>query len=317
MIRPLPPSHLPAVPPALPRLTQAQAPLTHHVEVVNERGETEQVQIPAERPLTIYVDKRELVTLMTLGAQPELLVLGYLRNQRLVESVFDIESITVDWEVHAAAVRTRHGIARIEERTASKVVTTGCGQGSVFGGLMDEVDRIALPDAQLTQAQLYGIVNAIRLKESTYKSAGSVHGCALFQGEALLTFVEDVGRHNAIDTIAGWMWINPETAAADGVASDNASAMPMSGSDKVFYTTGRLTSEMVIKSAQMGVPIVVSRSGMTQMGHAVAQQLGLCAIGRATNRRFVCYSGAHRLVLQPELAVVPSAMGVDASRGIQ
>ncbi|WP_199865903.1 formate dehydrogenase accessory sulfurtransferase FdhD [Acidovorax sp. GW101-3H11] len=290
----------------LPRLTQAQAPLTHHVEVVNERGETEQVQIPAERPLTIYVDKRELVTLMTLGAQPELLVLGYLRNQRLVESVFDIESITVDWEVHAAAVRTRHGIARIEERTASKVVTTGCGQGSVFGGLMDEVDRIALPDAQLTQAQLYGIVNAIRLKESTYKSAGSVHGCALFQGEELLTFVEDVGRHNAIDTIAGWMWMNPEAAAADGVASDNASAAPMSGTDKVFYTTGRLTSEMVIKSAQMGVPIVVSRSGMTQMGHAVAQQLGLCAIGRATNRRFVCYSGAHRLVLQPELAVVPA-----------
>jgi len=292
--------------PVLPRLTQAQAPLTHHVEVVNERGETEQVQIPAERPLTIYVDKRELVTLMTLGAQPELLVLGYLRNQRLVESVFDIESITVDWEVHAAAVRTRHGIARIEERTASKVVTTGCGQGSVFGGLMDEVDRIALPDAQLTQAQLYGIVNAIRLKESTYKSAGSVHGCALFQGEELLTFVEDVGRHNAIDTIAGWMWMNPETAAVDGVVPGNTSTTPMSGADKVFYTTGRLTSEMVIKSAQMGVPIVVSRSGMTQMGHAVAQQLGLCAIGRATNRRFVCYSGAHRLVLQPELAVVPA-----------
>jgi len=292
--------------PVLPRLTQAQAPLTHHVEVVNERGETEQVQIPAERPLTIYVDKRELVTLMTLGAQPELLVLGYLRNQRLVESVFDIESITVDWEVHAAAVRTRHGIARIEERTASKVITTGCGQGSVFGGLMDEVDRIALPDAQLTQAQLYGIVNAIRLKESTYKSAGSVHGCALFQGEELLTFVEDVGRHNAIDTIAGWMWMNPETAAVDGVVPGNTSTTPMSGADKVFYTTGRLTSEMVIKSAQMGVPIVVSRSGMTQMGHAVAQQLGLCAIGRATNRRFVCYSGAHRLVLQPELAVVPA-----------
>ena len=293
----------------LPRLTQAQALLTHHVEVVNERGEAEQVQIPAERPLPIYVDKRELVTLMTLGAQPELLVLGYLRNQRLIESVFDIESITVDWEVNAAAVHTRHGIARIEERTASKVVTTGCGQGSVFGGLMDEVDRIALPDAQLTQAQLYGIVNAIRLKESTYKSAGSVHGCALFQGEELLTFVEDVGRHNAIDTIAGWMWMNPETAAADGVAADNAPATPtpMSGADKVFYTTGRLTSEMVIKSAQMGVPIVVSRSGMTQMGHAVAQQLGLCAIGRATNRRFVCYSGAQRLVLQPELAVAPAA----------
>lgn len=290
--------------PALPRLTQSQAPLTHAVEVVNERGETEQVQIPAERPLTVYVDRRELVTLMTLGAHPELLVLGYLRNQRLVESVFDIESITVDWEVNAAAVYTRNGIARIEERTASKVVTTGCGQGSVFGGLMDEVDRIELPQAQLTQAQLYGLVNAIRLKETTYKSAGSVHGCALFRGEEMLTFVEDVGRHNAIDTIAGWMWMNPDTRGAATIANGSPTepSPAMTGADKVFYTTGRLTSEMVIKSAQMGIPIVVSRSGMTQMGHAVAQQLGLCAIGRATNRRFVCYTGAHRLVLQPELA---------------
>ncbi len=301
----LAPSH-PSQPWVLPRLTQAQAPLTQAVDVINERGETEQVHIPAERPLTVYVDRRELVTLMTLGAHPELLVLGYLRNQRLVDSVFDIESITVDWEVNAAAVRTRHGIARIEERTASKVVTTGCGQGSVFGGLMDEVDRIELPQAQLTQAQLYGLVNAIRLKETTYKSAGSVHGCALFRGEDMLVFVEDVGRHNAIDTIAGWMWMNPEaTSAAPSTQAgqtDTASFQPMGGADKVFYTTGRLTSEMVIKSAQMGVPIVVSRSGMTQMGHAVAQQLGLCAIGRATNRRFVCYAGAHRLVLQPELA---------------
>ena len=301
----LAPSH-PPQPLDLPRLTQAQAPLTQAVDVLNERGETEQVHIPAERALTVYVDRRELVTLMTLGAHPELLVLGYLRNQRLVDSVFDIESITVDWEVNAAAVRTRRGIARIEERTASKVVTTGCGQGSVFGGLMDEVDRIELPQAQLTQAQLYGLVNAIRLKETTYKSAGSVHGCALFRGEDMLVFVEDVGRHNAIDTIAGWMWMNPEaTSAAPSTQAgqtDTASFQPMGGADKVFYTTGRLTSEMVIKSAQMGVPIVVSRSGMTQMGHAVAQQLGLCAIGRATNRRFVCYAGAHRLVLQPELA---------------
>ena len=296
-------SHPASVVPTLPRLTQAQAPLTQSVEVVNERGEREQVQIPAERPLTIYVDKRELVTLMTLGAQPELLVLGYLRNQRLVQSVQDIESITVDWEVHAAAVKTRHGIARIEERTASKVVTTGCGQGSVFGGLMDEVDRIDLPAAQLTQAQLYGIVNAIRIKESTYKSAGSVHGCALFCGEELLIFVEDVGRHNAIDTIAGWMWMQPGAGDAG-----------LPGADKVFYTTGRLTSEMVIKSAQMGVPIVVSRSGMTQMGHALAQQLGLCAIGRATNRRFLCYSAPERLLLQPGLADAAVLPGPDQPR---
>lgn len=262
--------------------------MTREVSAINEFGQTDAISIPAERALTVYVDKRELVTLMTLGAQPELLVLGFLRNQRLVQSVQEVDSITVDWEVGAAAVKTRAGISDIEARTSKRVVTTGCGQGSVFGDLMADVDKLVLPQASLTQSQLYGIVNAIRLKESTYKSAGSVHGCALFRGEELLVFVEDVGRHNAIDTIAGWMWMQD--------------AHTMSGEDKVFYTTGRLTSEMVIKSAQMGVPIVVSRSGITQMGHEVAQRLGLCTIGRATNKRFLCYSGAHRFCFQPELA---------------
>jgi FdhD protein len=275
----------------LPHLTQARAPLVREVEVIDEHGERQSLHIPAERDLTLYVDRRELVTLMTLGAQPELLVLGWLRNQRLVRSPEEVESITVDWEVGAAAVKTREGIADVEERTARRVVTTGCGQGSVFGGLMDEVEAIRLPQAQLTQAQLYGLVNAIRLQESTYKSAGSVHGCALFRADEMLVFVEDVGRHNAIDTIAGWMWMH-------GV--DTAVAEPQR--PYVFYTTGRLTSEMVIKSAQMGVSIVVSRSGITQMGHQIAQQLGLCAIGRATNRHFFCYSMPQRLVMQPELA---------------
>ena len=274
-----------------PVLTAAQAPLTRSVTTVNEHGEAETISIPAERPLTVYVDRRELVTLMTLGAHPEWLVLGYLRNQRLVGTPDEVESVTVDWEVEAAAVKTREGIARIEERTARRVVTTGCGQGSVFGDLMGEVEALRLPDVRITQAQLYAIVNAIRLQESTYKSAGSVHGCALFRGEEMLLFVEDVGRHNAIDTIAGWMWLNGVESAAD------ADAAPL-----VFYTTGRLTSEMVIKSAQMGVAIVVSRSGMTQMGFEIAERLGLCAIGRATNKHFLCYSGRERLVLQPELA---------------
>ena len=274
--------------PHLPRLTQAQAALTCAITTVNQYGEQQQVAIPAERALTVFVDRRELVTLMTLGAHPELLVLGYLRNQRLVTSVYDIESITVDWEVGAAAVKTRHGISGIEEKTSKRVVTTGCGQGSVFGDLMGDIDGLVLPPASVTQAQLYGIVNAIRLQESTYKSAGSVHACALFLGQELLVFVEDVGRHNAIDTIAGWMWMRDR--------------LSMAGGDKVFYTTGRLTSEMVIKSAQMGVPVVVSRSGITQMGHEVAQRIGLCAIGRATNKHFLCYTGAQRLVLQPELA---------------
>ncbi|CAM5782289.1 formate dehydrogenase accessory sulfurtransferase FdhD [Rhizobacter fulvus] len=271
-----------------PRLTHAAAALTHEIEVLDEFGATRRVSIPAERALTVFVDKRELVTLMTLGAAPEFLVLGYLRNQRLVDSIADIDSITVDWDVNAAAVKTRAGIERFDEKTAKRVVTTGCGQGTVFGDLMGDLESIRLPSptdpaARLSQHALYGLLNAMRLQESTYKSAGSVHGCALFRQDELLMFVEDVGRHNAIDTIAGWMWLHDVT-----------------GADKIFYTTGRLTSEMVIKSAQMGVPIVVSRSGITQMGHELAQRLGLALFGRATNRHFICYSGFDRFDAQPE-----------------
>jgi len=285
----------------LPHLTQATAELTRPIDVVNEHGVGEQVFIPAERALTVYVDKREIVTLMTLGAHPELLVLGYLRNQRLVADVRDIESIMVDWEAGedgagVAAVLTRHGIADIAARTEKRVVTTGCGQGSVFGDLMGEIDNVRLPQAQISQARLYALLNAIRLQETTYKSAGSVHACALFNGETMQVFVEDVGRHNAIDTIAGWLWMQDIVA----------------GADAVFYTTGRLTSEMVIKSAQMGVAIVVSRSGITQMGYDVAKRLGLCTIGRATNRHFLCYTAPERLKLDPSLAVrgVHKAAGV-------
>ena len=292
---------------ALPFLTQACAPLTREIDTINEHGDRSTTSIPAERALTVYVDKRELVTLMTLGARPEWLVLGYLRNQRLLASLDEVESVTVDWDVGSAAVKTRSGIDRIEERTAHRVVTTGCGQGSVFGGLMDELETIALPEAMITQAQLYGILNAIRLQESTYKSAGSVHGCALFSGEEMLLFVEDVGRHNAIDTIAGWLWLqqDADSAAAPSRRQEQAGSgsSPAGGlAPPVFYTTGRLTSEMVIKSAQMGVPIVVSRSGITQMGLDIALRLGLCTIGRATNRHFLCYSAPERLRLQPELA---------------
>ena len=271
-----------------PRLSGASAALTHEISVLDEYGARRGIAIPAERPLTVFVDKRELVTLMTLGAAPELLVLGYLRNQRLVESAADIDSITVDWDVQTAAVKTRAGIDRFDERTAKRTVTTGCGQGTVFGDMMSDLQSVQLPatnqpSARLSQAVLYGLLNAMRLQESTYKSAGSVHGCALFLQDRLLTFVEDVGRHNAIDTIAGWMWMND-----------------VGGGDKIFYTTGRLTSEMVIKSAQMGVPIIVSRSGVTQMGHELAGQLGLALFGRATNRHFICYSGFDRFDSQPE-----------------
>ena len=282
------------VPALKPRLTQARAELTRQISVVNEFGETSQVHIPAERALTVYLDKKELVTLMTLGASPEYLVLGFLLNQRLIQSVDDIESVTVDWSLGesemgqpgVAAIKTRDGLSQAGPKTAARVVTTGCGQGSVFGDLVSNIDAIQLPaDAHMTQATLYALVNAIRIQETTYKSSGSVHGCALFKGAEMLMFVEDVGRHNAVDTIAGWMVMND-----------------VSGHDKVFYTTGRLTSEMVIKSAQMGVPIAVSRSGITQMGLEVAERVQLCAIGRATNKRFLCFSATHRLKWQAELA---------------
>ena len=279
-----------------PRLTNARAELTRQISVVNEFGERSQIHIPAERALTVYLDKKELVTLMTLGASPEYLVLGFLLNQRLIQSVDEIESITVDWTLGegelgqpgVAAIKTREGLSQAGPKTAARVVTTGCGQGSVFGDLVNDIDCIQLPaDAHISQATLYELVNAIRIQETTYKSSGSVHGCALFQGANMLMFVEDVGRHNAVDTIAGWMAMND-----------------VSGHDKVFYTTGRLTSEMVIKSAQMGVPIAVSRSGITQMGLEVAERVQLCAIGRATNKRFLCFSAPHRVKWQPELAEV-------------
>ncbi|CAN7455919.1 formate dehydrogenase accessory sulfurtransferase FdhD [Cupriavidus necator] len=261
-----------------PELTQAAVPLIEEVEVVDEQGRVRAAYLPGERPLTVYLDKRELVTLMTLGGAPEHLVLGYLRNQRLVESIEDIAAVQVDWETESAAVTTRNGVDRIEERTARRVVTTGCGQGTVFGSLLDEVDNIRLPvGAMLDQDTLYGIIDTIRLQQSVYKQAGSVHGCALFQGTELLMFIEDVGRHNAVDAIAGRMWLEG-----------------MTGSDKIFYTTGRLTSEMVIKGAQMGIPFLLSRSGVTQMGYQMARRVNLTLFARCTGKHFLLYTGRER-----------------------
>ncbi|WP_454736534.1 formate dehydrogenase accessory sulfurtransferase FdhD [Cupriavidus necator] len=261
-----------------PELTQAAVPLIEEVEVVDEQGRVRAAFLPGERPLTVYLDKRELVTLMTLGGAPEHLVLGYLRNQRLVESIEDIAAVQVDWETESAAVTTRTGVDRIEERTARRVVTTGCGQGTVFGSLLDEVDSIRLPvDTILDQDTLYGIIDTIRLQQSVYKQAGSVHGCALFKGTELLMFVEDVGRHNAVDAIAGRMWLED-----------------MRGDDKIFYTTGRLTSEMVIKGAQMGIPFLLSRSGVTQMGYQMATRVNLTLFARCTGKHFLLYTGRER-----------------------
>jgi len=268
--------------PYRPSLTQAARPATFEVAAIDEHGARREVPVAGEHPLTLYVDKRELLTLMTLGAAPEALTIGYLRNQRLVKSLDEIVAVQVDWETNSVAVTTRGGLADLETKTAKRTKTSGCGQGTVFGDLMEDIDSVRLPhDATLMQATLYDLLDKVRLHETIYKQAGAVHGCALATNAAdrseILMFVEDVGRHNAVDAIAGQMWLDREE-----------------GADKIFYTTGRLTSEMVIKAAQMGIPFLVSRSGLTQMGYEIAQKVGMTMIGRATNRHYLLFTGAGR-----------------------
>jgi FdhD protein len=263
-----------------PVLTHNARPATYTVEAHDEHGALVPTPIAGEHPLTLYVDKKEIVTLMTLGAAPEALAIGFLRNQRLVESLDQIASVQVDWDVNAAVVTTRGGLADLDARTAKRTATTGCGQGTVFGDLMADIESVRLDDRmRMDEATLFALLNNVRLHESIYKQAGAVHGCALADGSEILTFVEDVGRHNAVDAIAGWMWL-------EGI----------DGADKIFYTTGRLTSEMVIKAAQMRIPVLVSRSGLTKMGHEVAQKVGITMIGRAVGKHYLLFTGANRLV---------------------
>jgi len=270
--------------PYRPLLSDAGRPATFDVDAVDEHGERRTVPIAGEHPLTLYVDKQEILTLMTLGAAPEDLTIGYLRNQRLVESIDDIVAVQVDWETNSVAVKTRNGLADLEAKTAKRTKTTGCGQGTVFGDLMEEIDSVTLPgDATLTRAALYELLDQVRVHETIYKQAGAVHGCALASNDGanaqILLFVEDVGRHNAVDAIAGRMWLDR-----------------IDGGDKIFYTTGRLTSEMVIKAAQMRIPFLVSRSGLTQMGYEIAQKVGMTMIGRATNKHYLVFTGGDRFL---------------------
>jgi FdhD protein len=266
-----------------PKLTQASKPLTFEVEAINERGEAVPTPIAGEHPLTLYVDKREIVTLMTLGQAPEALAIGYLRNQRLAKSIEDIAAVQVDWETASVAVTTRKPLKGLAEKMKKRTVTTGCGQGTVFGDLMEEIESMKLrDDVTLTEEALHALLDAVRRHEAIYKEAGAVHGCALASNSAsapkILYFIEDVGRHNAVDAIAGQMWL-------DGV----------DGSDKIFYTTGRLTSEMVIKAAQMQIPFLVSRSGLTKMGHEIAEKVGITMIGRAAGgKHYLLFTGRHR-----------------------
>ena len=263
-----------------PVLSVAGLRPTHPVEAIDEFGDMRDMRVAGEFPLTIKVDDREVVTLMTLGTHPELLALGYLRNQRLVESVEDIKSITVNWERETAQIETRlgQGIIDWENKLSKRIVTTGCGQGTVFSCTLDKIYENPLPKASIRQSTLYGLLENITEYNDIYRQAGAVHGCALCEETSIELFVEDVGRHNAADTIAGQMWM-------DGT----------SGEGKIFYTTGRLTSEIVMKVAHMGIPILLSRSGVTFMGLELAQDLRLTMIARAKGRHFLVYNGANTI----------------------
>ncbi|MDH3282836.1 MAG: formate dehydrogenase accessory sulfurtransferase FdhD [Gammaproteobacteria bacterium] len=267
--------------PYQPVMTQAGLAPTQAVCATDEFGNRRELQIAGEFPLTLKVDGREVVTLMTLGTHPEELALGYLRNQRLIEDIEEIRAVSVDWDREQVTVETiqGRGIVDWEQKMTKRTVTTGCAQGTVFSCTLDKLYDVRLPAVQLLQSTIYGLLAAINEHNELYKQAGAVHGCGLCCGDRVLVFVEDVGRHNAADAIAGRMWLDR-----------------IDGGDKIFYTTGRLTSEIVMKAAHMGVPVLLSRSGITHMGLELAQDLGVIMIARAKGKHFLIHSGAERVV---------------------
>ncbi len=261
-----------------PEMTDAGLSTSTTVTGVDETGAIREVQLVGERPLTIYVDKQEIVTLMTIGSHPELLTLGYLKNQGFFEAINDIKIVQVDWQTDSVAVITTQQSSDFSEQMQRRTVTTGCGQGTVFGRLMDKIQGLKTAEHNIKQSTLYALLDSVRSHNEVYKKAGAVHGCALYTDDKLDLFVEDVGRHNAVDAIAGHMWLNDIT-----------------GDNKIFYTTGRLTSEMVIKVAQMGIPVLLSRSGATQMGLEMAQLSGVTLISRSRGKHFMVLNGVNNM----------------------
>jgi FdhD protein len=251
---------------------------TLEVEVFDEYGEKLTKQIACERPLTVMLNWKEVVTLMTLGSRPESLVIGYLKNQSFISDPQALESVIIDWETNTAAVITSEDTQQVETALKKKTVTSGCGQGTMYGNVMKQLEDYQVPQIKIKQSEIYSALEALTHYNDTYKKAGAVHGCAVCKANEVLSFVEDVGRHNAVDTLAGEMWLNQQ-----------------SGEDKIFYTTGRLTSEMVIKVAQMGIPVLLSRSGVTQMGLDLAHKFGITTIARAKGLRFQVFTGAEKM----------------------
>lgn len=273
-------------------MTDAGVDPAHGVMAVNEFGENTDVQIPGEIPLTIKVDDMEVVTLMTLGTQPEALTLGYIRNQKLIEDIRDIKSVSVDWDREVVEVQTRRGdgISDWQEKMKRRIITSGCGQGTIFSCTVDKLYEVKLPTPSLRQSEIYELIKNVSRLNDVYRSAGAVHGCGLCSHTESLIHIEDVGRHNAADAISGKMWL------------DN-----ISGDDKIFYTTGRLTSEIVMKTAFMGIPVLLSRSGVTRMGLDLAMELGMTMIARAKGKHFLVYHGSDNLQFDaiPESRQIP------------
>ncbi|MCP5315783.1 MAG: formate dehydrogenase accessory sulfurtransferase FdhD [Chromatiaceae bacterium] len=283
-----------------PQMSDAGLSPAHEVVAVDEYGQPRSGFIAGERALTLFLDDREIVTLMTLGTHPEMLTLGYLLNQRLVPCLESVDSVQVDWDKAEVRVATFERITDLDDKLKHRTVTTGCGQGTVFGRIGDQVEKIRVPRVPITQSLIYDLLAQIGQHNEVYRRAGAVHGCALCSCPAstdprIHLFVEDVGRHNAADAISGYMWLNA-----------------INGKDKWFYTTGRLTSEMVIKVAQMQIPILLSRSGVTFRGLELAQKIGVVLIARAKGRHFLVYNGADQITFD---AIPPAAPIGSAQRG--
>ncbi len=262
--------------------------LTRSVSGTDQHGTRQQINVVEERPLTIYLNKQEIVTAMTIGDYPEFLAVGYLRNQGMLLSDDEITGIDFDEEVESVIVRTTRN-TNYEDKLKKKTRTSGCAVGTVFGDMMEGLDGMTLPRARVRTSWLYGLAHRINTTPSLYLEAGAIHGSVLCKQDQPLVYMEDVGRHNAVDKIAGWM------------VMENAEA-----ADKILYTTGRLTSEMVIKTALMGIPVLASRSGFTAWGVEIARQVGLTLIGRMRGQRFICLSGEDRLIWDADMANVKS-----------
>ena len=273
--------------------------LTKEIDGINEAGETIKLPVVNEEPLTIYLNKQEIVTAMTLGDMPDLLAVGYLLNQNMLKENDVISEVTYDEELQVVIVRTKRK-TNYEKKLEKKIRTSGCAVGTVYGDIMNDFSSINLSKTtKIKTSWIYSISKKVNNRPSLYLKAGALHGCVLCKKNSPLIYVEDVGRHNAIDKIAGWLFLNKEDA-----------------SDKIFYTTGRLTSEMIIKTVQMGIPILISRSGFTESGVALAKQAGLTLIGRAKGKRMVIANGIERVIFDSDIKSVKNEDAISAQRSI-